>query len=425
MASKSMESWLSFDKKCQFSLANIPFGIISHRSRSNPHPAIAIGEHALDLEIFTERNGWADLSTIQPHQTVFSEPTLNAFAALGKPMHCLVRKYLQSVLLKDTPFPEILRDNYSLQKAALIPLRDIQYHLPMYIRDYTDFYAGLHHAYNVGSMFRGPDNALQPNYKHLPVAYHGRASSIVVSGSRIKRPTGQILEPDQKPIVAKSKKLDFELELGAFICKPNEIGTSISVDQASEYIFGLVLLNDWSARDIQAWEYVPLGPFNGKNFGTTISPWVVLTEALEPFRIEGIKNDVELKNYLHAKDPASCYAIDLEVEIITKSNQSSVITQVSGNNLLFSFEQMLAHHTLGGCPMNIGDLLGSGTISGTETQSRGSLLEQSENGKKEISIGQDKRYFLEDDDTVILRGTCGVTDGMLVGFGECKGVVSP
>lgn len=425
----ALKSWLTISPKSHFSLANIPFGIISTATRPSPVPAIAIGDYALDLAEFASQNGFSALSIIQPHQKVFSSPKLNEFAALGKPIHAAVRKYLQSVFLESTPFPEVLKENNLLKEAALIPLKDVTMHLPMAIGDYTDFYAGLNHAFNVGVLFRGATNALQPNYKHLPVGYHGRASSVVISGTRIRRPNGQILlEPKaepQKPIFSACRKLDIELELGAFLCRNNPMGEPIPINEAEDYIFGLVLLNDWSARDIQAWEYVPLGPFNSKNFGTTISPWVVLTDALEPFRIKGLDNDTQLLPYLTQSNEKNLYDIKLEVDLKTPSGKSSTISRTSGRNLLFSFAQMLSHHTITGCPMSNGDLLGSGTISGKEPTARGSLLEQNENGKVSIKLdGGEERVFLEDGDEITLRGWCG-EDGNLVGFGNCTGVIEP
>ena len=313
----TLRSWLSIPRGSHFSLANIPFGIISTASSKTPRVAVAIGDHALDLEVFAANNGFSALSTIQPHQAVFSQPTLNAFAALGRPIHSVVRKYIQNVFAEDTPYPEVLKTNSPLQKQAIYPLKEVQIHLPFKIGDYTDFYAGLNHAYNVGVLFRGPANALQPNYKHLPVGYHGRASSVVVSGTPIRRPNGQILEnpaaEKKVPFLSPCRKLDIELELGAFVCKTNNMGEPISISEAEESLFGMVLMNDWSARDIQAWEYVPLGPFNAKNFGTTISAWVVLAEALEPFLAKGLENDSELLPYLREKKTENVYDIKLQV----------------------------------------------------------------------------------------------------------------
>jgi fumarylacetoacetase len=318
----SLKSWLSIAADCHFSLANIPFGIISTHTRSTPRPAIAIGDYALDLDQFAAHNGFSALSLIQPHQHVFSNTTLNAFAELGRPLHTAVRKYLQSVFLEETPFPDVLKNNTSVQEACLIPLKNIQNHVPMQIGDYTDFYAGLNHAFTVGELFRGAANALQPNYKYLPVGYHGRASSIVVSGTPIRRPLGQILEDPsaevKKPILSACRKLDMELELGAFICKNNAMGEPISIDEAEDYIFGVVLLNDWSARDIQAWEYVPLGPFTSKNFASSISPWVVLSDALQPYRTSGLESDVEVLDYLKEKNKKNVFDIKLEIALKSK-----------------------------------------------------------------------------------------------------------
>ncbi|KAF2842239.1 Fumarylacetoacetase [Patellaria atrata CBS 101060] len=426
----SLRSWLYIPKNSHFSLANIPFGIISTAESTEPRPAIAIGDCALDLKVFAANNGFSALSTVQPHHKVFSEPTLNAFAALGRPIHSIVRKYLQNVFLDDTPFPEVLKTNPALQKQALVPLKELQTHLPFTIGDYTDFYAGLNHAYNAGVVFRGPNNALQPNYKHLPVGYHGRASSVVVSGTDIRRPKGQILEnpaaEKKVPILASTRKLDIELELGAFICRNNAMGESVSVDEAEQTLFGLVLLNDWSARDIQGWEAVPLGPFLSKSFGTSISPWVVLADALEPFLVKGLENDTQILPYLQEAREKNVYNINLAVTLKTSSSESrSTICKTNSRNLLFSFPQMIAHHTVSGCPLRVGDLLGSGTISGTSPSSCGSLLEQNANGKGSIALSNgENRTFLEDGDEVRLSGFCG-EDDVLVGFGECIGKILP
>ena len=425
-----LQSWLSIDPKSHFSIQNIPFGIISTETKTGPHTATAIGKFALDLEVFAQGNGFAKLSTIQPHQAVFSRPTLNDFAALGRPIHRVVREYVQSVFLQDGPFPDVLERNEQLRKDALVPLEQCTMHLPMHIGDYTDFYAGLNHAYNVGVLFRGPQNALQPNYKHLPVGYHGRASSVVVSGTSIRRPTGQIITnpaaEKKQPVLIGCKKLDFELELGCFVCQPNPLGEPVEVSSAPEHLFGVVLMNDWSARDIQNWEYVPLGPFNSKNFGTTISPWIVLMDALEPFTTDGMPNDTSLLPYLDEKGRKSHYGIELSVALTTSGGKTTTITRTSATNLLFSFPQMLAHHTIGGCSFNVGDLMGSGTISGKARTQMGALLEQTENGKEDVQLeGGETRKFLEDGDTVSLSGVCGKEGGALVGFGDCVGRIEP
>ncbi|KAJ6015165.1 hypothetical protein N7540_009756 [Penicillium herquei] len=424
-----MTSWLQIPKNSPFSLANIPFGIISTTSVSRV-PAIAIGDYALDLSTFATSGGFAPLPEIQKNLAVFNQTTLNDFAELGRPVHRQVREYLQNVFSADTRYPEVLKDNATLQKEALLPRSEVTNHVPMQIGDYTDFYAGKNHAYNVGVLFRGHENALQPNYTHLPVAYHGRASSVVPSGTPLHRPSGQILANPaanpKVPVFSPCKKLDIELELAAFISKPNELGKPVSIDEAEDHIFGLVLMNDWSARDIQAWEYVPLGPFNAKNFGTTITPWVVLIDALEPFRASGIEagNRESLLPYLRQKRPEITYEIPLEVEITNQGGQPTVISHSNARNLLYSFPQMVAHHTITGCNLRSGDLLGSGTISGTEPKTQGSLLEQT-NGKTPLILADgSERLFLEDGDTIILRGTAG-TEGSYVGFGDCVGTILP
>lgn len=431
-------SWLEIPPKSHFSLANIPFGIISANGSTTKVPAIAIGEHALDLSAFARGQGFSQLPAIQPHLNVFHQPTLNDFAALGRPIHRQVRAYLQTVFRADAPpaYAALLRDNHALRSTALLPLSSVTTHLPMQIGDYTDFYAGLNHAYNVGVLFRGPENALQPNYKHLPVGYHGRASSVVPSGTPIVRPSGQILTnpaaTPKVPVFTPCKKLDIELELAAFVSTPNKLGQPVSIDEAEDHIFGLVLMNDWSARDIQAWEYVPLGPFNSKNFGTTITPWVVLIDALEPFRAEGLEpgNRDSLLPYMREKRADNSYNIKLEVDLKHAGADAAATTRISttnATNLLFSFPQMLAHHTITGCNLRTGDLLGSGTISGKEPGSQGSLLEQTNGGKEPITLADSttKRVFLEDGDEVTLRGVAGSVDGQYVGFGDCVGRIEP
>ncbi|KIW18337.1 fumarylacetoacetase [Exophiala spinifera] len=423
----STKSWVLIPKGSHFSLANLPFGIISTSSKSTPRPAVAIGDHCLDLQEFSASGAFSSLGI---DVSVFSKPTLNDFAALGRPVHRSVRKYLQDVFAESTSNPQALRDNKTLQEKCLIPRSEVTMHVPMHIGDYTDFYAGKNHAFNVGCLFRGPDNALQPNYTHLPVGYHGRASSIVVSGTPITRPNGQILEnpaaTPKVPTFSPCKRLDIELELGAFLCKGNKMGTNVPISEAADYIFGFVLLNDWSARDIQAWEYVPLGPFLSKSFGSTISPWIVLTDALEPFRCTGIPNDTQLLPYLQEKEEKNVYDIKLQVDITPEGGETTTILKSNGRHLLFSFAQMLAHHSIGGCPMAVGDMFGSGTISGSEPGTEGSMLEISKGGKETIALnGGGERKFLQDGDTVTIYGVCGTEESGLVGFGECTGQILP
>ena len=342
-----MKSWLDIPADSHFSIANIPFGIITSSSNDTKRPAIAIGDYALDLAAFAKKGGFSGCSSIKENLSVFSQPTLNAFAALGRPVHRAVRTYLQEVLCQGTNSSSILQDDEALLREALLPRSEVKTHLPMSIGDYTDFFAGLNHAFNVGTMFRGPANALQKNYTHLPVGYHGRASSVVVSGTPIRRPNGQVImdptKPDE-PTYMPCRRLDIELELAAFVCTPNDQGEPIPVAKAEENLFGLVLMNDWSARDIQTWEYVPLGPFNAKNFGTSISPWIVLMDALEPFRAEGLKNETGLLAYLRDPQEKRSYAIDFEIDLKTKDGVNTTISKTSATNLLWSFPQMLAHH---------------------------------------------------------------------------------
>ncbi|KAG9235494.1 hypothetical protein BJ875DRAFT_503956 [Amylocarpus encephaloides] len=425
------KSWLSIPEQSDFSLANIPFGIIETKYSSRDKRAgIPIGNHVLDLKVFSEGNGFSKLSSLATEQrSVFSQPTLNEFAALGQPTHNLVREYLQEVFSESTSYPEILKENEALKKEALLPKHETKNHLPMQIGDYTDFYAGVNHAFNAGSLFRDPANALNPNYTHLPVGYHGRASSVVISGTPVIRPSGQILLDQQNspttPTFAPCRALDIELEMGCFLCKSTALGTSLRINKDAETaIFGYVLMNDWSARDIQRWEYVPLGPLNGKNFATTISPWVVLPSALEPFRAKKLENKTQLLSYLKEYREDTVYDITLSVDLTIPDEDgggdTTTITRVSSSNLLWSFPQMIAHHSAGGCAMNVGDLLGSGTISGKEAGELGSLLEMSEGGKKEIRLaGMNMRKYLLDGDTVTFRGAAG--DG--VGFGECTGKI--
>lgn len=364
---------------------------------------------------------------------MFDSPVLNSFAELGRQTHRTVREYLQQVFTLDGPYPDILEKRPELQKQVIYNIKEVRNHVPMQIRDYTDFFCGLNHSYNCGVIFRGKENALQPNYFHLPVGYHGRASSIVVSGTPIRRPRGQTLADPKatvkKPVYGPTKKLDFELEFGAFISKPSAMGDPVDVSSASDYIFGFVLFNDWSARDIQAWEYVPLGPFTAKNFGSSISPWVVLYDALVPFKATPIPRDEAVhgpvQDYLAEKETHSVFDIPSEVEISTGDGQSAIVGRSSLRYLLWSFQQMVAQQTVTGCNLSTGDLLGSGTISGETTESYGSLIEMSYNGTQDVVIGGAKRRFLEDGDTVIIRAQAGNDDEGYVGFGDLVGTILP
>ncbi|KAG6003914.1 hypothetical protein E4U21_001592 [Claviceps maximensis] len=420
-------SWLSIAPESHFSIANIPFGIITTSSDTTKRPAVAIGDYALDLKAFASAGGFSSSSEIQKHAAVFASESLNAFAALGRPFHRLVREFLQSVLSAETKVPQVLKDNARLRETALVKRAEVQNHLPLTVGDYTDFYAGKNHAYNVGVLFRGPDDALQPNYTHLPVAYHGRASSVVVSGTPIRRPWGQVLKDPKAepkvPVLSPCEKLDLELEMGMFICRENQLGHPIPIADAQDYVFGYVLMNDWSARDIQAWEYVPLGPFTAKNLGTTISAWVVLADALVGSMTAGIANDHALLPYLDEKTKENCLDIQLEVELTTAKGHKTTISKSNSKNLLWSWPQMIAHHTITGCNLRTGDLLGSGTITGDTPGSEGCLLEKTQGGKTAAQLqGGEERKFLQDGDTVTIRGWAG-KEGALIGFGEVTGTV--
>ncbi|KAG8528981.1 uncharacterized protein KY384_006670 [Bacidia gigantensis] len=423
----STKSWLEIPSDSPFSLANIPFGIISTSASPRPRTAIAIGDYALDLSAFAKGNGFSEVASIQTYLLVFDQPTLNDFAALPQSIRRDVRSYIQQVFQSDSPHAEILTHNSDLKQQVLLPLSEVRTHLPFAIGDYTDFYVGLHHAQRCSDLF---GLTLHPNYRSLPTAYHGRASSVVVSGTNIRRPWGQYLpDPMAKEKIATyapTQRLDYELELGAFICGANKLGEPIPIDQAKDNIFGLVLLNDWSVRDVQMWEMPPLGPFNAKNLGTSVSPWVITLEALEPFATTGIPNDREILPYMKEANKQSHYDIRLEVAIAPKATgKSKTISHSNASNLLWSYPQMLAHHSVTGCNMRVGDLLGSGTVSGKEDGSEGCLLEQTKAAKVPVKLdGGEERRFLEDGDTVTFRGFAG-KEGALVGFGECTGMIEP
>ncbi|KAJ3212451.1 hypothetical protein HDU82_001302 [Entophlyctis luteolus] len=408
-----------------FPLENIPFGIISTQENPTHRPATAIGDYAVDLKELAAA-GLFDGPLLAP---VAVKPTLNAFMRLGQPHWREARATLQRLLVSTTA--SRLRDEPDFRARVLIPLSRARTHIPAAVGDYTDFYSSREHAVNVGTMFRGRDNALQPNWVHLPVGYHGRASSVVVSGTRVRRPVGLVQDAVAKRVVfGECRKLDYELETAFFVGGPtNALGDRIDIDDAERHIFGMVLMNDWSARDIQAFEYVPLGPFLGKNFGTTISPWIVTMDALEPFRVAQPPQDPTPAKYLRA-GPMDAYDIRLHATLTPKGSATAfTIARTNFKYLYWSMKQQLAHHTINGCNMNPGDLLGSGTISGPDPGSVGSLLEASLNGAQELNLSGDgivKRKFIEDGDSVSITGTCeGVAGGrkIRIGFGVCEGTV--
>ncbi|TPX63416.1 fumarylacetoacetase [Spizellomyces sp. 'palustris'] len=424
-------SYIQVDEDSDFPLENIPFGVISTKDNNSPRPATAIGPYAVDLRALANAGVFDDCKYLctKEAKRVFAQPTLNAFMELGRNSWVEARQTLQSLLSNDgLPY---LRDSSTLRDQALIPLSNVQYHLPATIGDYTDFYASKEHAMNVGSMFRGKDNALMPNWVHLPVGYHGRSSSVLITGTPIKRPSGLVQNALTKiPEFSVSKKLDFELEVACFVGVGNSLGNPIDITASEDHIFGLVLMNDWSARDIQQYEYVPLGPFLGKNFGTTISPWIVTLDALEPFRTQQPEQNPTPAAYLRG-GPRDAYDINLEVLLKPADiPDARILSRSNLKYMYWSFKQMVAHHTVNGCNMRPGDLCGSGTISGPTSDALGSLLEITKNGAIPLEDiqGIKGRTFIEDGDEIILRGYCIREHSgkrVKLGFGEASGVVLP
>jgi len=413
--SPSLKSWVDVPSNSDFPIQNLPFGIFKTRYLSPASPSrslrrsevagVAIGDMVIDL-VYLHENGFLD-GLVLP-QGIFNQPHLNGFLSLGRKKCGAVRQRLSELLRSDNP---LLRDNKAAREIALLPMNEVQMQMPVHVPNYTDFYSSEQHATNVGAMFRDPKNALLPNWKHLPVAYHGRASSIVVSGTPITRPKGQVKGPnDQAPVFAPTSRLDFELEV-AFITSTNTaLGKPVNIEEAADHIFGFVLFNDWSARDIQQWEYVPLGPFLAKNFGSTISPWIVTLDALEPFMIDGPKQDPPVLSYLSYEGSKN---FDVKLEVLLNDK---VISRSNFKHLYWNVFQQLAHHTVNGCNIQVGDMLASGTISGPEPDSYGSLLELTWNGQN--------GKFLQDGDTVTIKGYAE-KNGVRIGFGECKGTIFP
>ena len=404
-----LKSFIEVHPESDFPIQNLPYGIFSTQSNSSPRVGTRIGDWVVDLSMLDEEK------KIGRQYGFFADPTLNRFMSAGREVWREIRQQLIGLLSSD---------NSPIKKEALIPIQEVQMHLPVAIGDYTDFYASREHATNVGIMFRGRENALMPNWLHLPVGYHGRASSVVLSGADVIRPRGQVAS-NGVPEFITSRSLDFELEMGFFIGTGNHLGEPISIENAHEHIFGMVLLNDWSARDIQAWEYQPLGPFLAKNFATSISPWVVTMDALEPFRVNGPKQEPTPLPYLKTD---SANGLDLNLEVTLQSASMDAPQTISRSNmkyLYWSMEQMLAHHTVTGCNMRTGDLCGTGTISGPTEDSYGSMLELTWRGEKPISLPNgETRKLLQDGDTVVMKGYCqGV--GYRVGFGEVMGKIVP
>ncbi len=407
-----MKSWIESANReeTDFPLNNLPYGVFSARGGA-AHCGVAIGDCILDLTALEADNNLGLFD-----RRVFGAPAWNDFMALGPEAWKRLRIWLIGALGEDSPVQ-------AMAETYLVDRLSATMHLPFRVAEFTDFYAGKHHATNVGTMFRGPGNALPPNWLHIPIGYNGRASSVVVSDTDFHRPWGQIKKPDAPmPEFAPTRRFDFELEIGVIVGQPSE--GPVSVVRADEMIFGYVLLNDWSARDIQVWEYQPLGPFQAKASATTISPWIVTRAALEPFRVPTPAREVPLLPYLEEPGPM-LHDIDLEVAFATASRAETIIARTNMRELYYSPAQLLAHHTTSGCPMRVGDLLGTGTISGAGKENRGSLLELSWGGREPLELeGGIQRSFIEDGDTITLRGmACGA--GYRIGFGECRGTVLP
>jgi fumarylacetoacetase len=423
---ESHQSWIKIDKGSDFSLHNIPFGIFSH-GNNPPRPATRIGDTVVDLSALADFGYFDELDI--DDLTVFYQPVLNEFIALGKSVTGQVRKRLISIF---SDHNHELREHRKACDLAFHPVENVTMQMPVKVLNYTDFYASEQHAYNVGVMFRDPQNALLPNWKHLPVGYHGRASSIGISGTPVYRPSGQSM-PDEgnSPVFGPTKQLDFELEVGFIIGRNSPLGSSINTSEAEDYIFGLVLFNDLSARDIQKWEYVPLGPFLSKNFGSVISPWIVTLDALEPFRIPGPVQSPAVLPYLQYAGEGH-FDVGLEVYLEVGGQRSAdkiqnlkLVSRSNLKHLYWNFAQMLAHHTVNGCNVEVGDICATGTISGPDESSFGSMLELAWKGTKPIQMPDgSKRTFIEDLDSVVMRGY-GEKDGVRVGFGECRVTILP
>jgi fumarylacetoacetase len=407
-----LNTWVSIPNNSDFSIHNLPFGVFSI-GNSTKSLGIAIGAHIVDLHYWSQLGCFKEI-TLQ--NDVFAAETLNNFISLGKTVTNAIRNKVQEILCN----PESPLKN---DPRALVAQSEATMHLPVAIGDYTDFYSSIEHATNVGKMFRDPANALLPNWRHLPVGYHGRASSIVVSGTPIRRPHGQVLPKGEEiPVFQASARLDFELEMAFIIGKESALGDTISTTAAEDYIFGMVLFNDWSARDIQQWEYVPLGPFLGKNFGSSISPWVVTLEALAPFRVQGPAQEPQPLPYLQSAGMNN-YDIALEVAIQPEDALETIVSRSNFKYMYWNMAQQLAHHTVNGCNVRVGDMMASGTISGHTEDSYGSMLELSWMGTKPLKMADgSERTFIRNNDTVIMRGAAARGD-VRVGFGEVSGKI--
>jgi fumarylacetoacetase len=410
------KSFVNVARDSHFPLQNLPYGVFTTPANYSPRVGVAIGDQVLDLSVLEQ----AELLDVVPGERLFNRPTLNPFIERGPDAWKRARAAIGELLHEKNPR---LRDDARLRARAFAPQGAARMLLPLNISGYTDFYSSKEHATNVGSMFRDPQHALLPNWLYVPIAYNGRASSIVVSGTSVLRPNGQTKRPDSKqPSFGPTRRLDFELEMAFIVGVGNALGEPIPVDSALQHIFGMVLMNDWSARDIQQWEYIPLGPFNSKTFATSISPWVVTMAALEPFRVEGPLQDPEPLPYLETTGPHG-YDIHLEAALAPAGKPATTVARTNFRGMYWNVSQQLAHHTASGCNTRVGDLMGSGTISGPLPDSCGSLLELTQNGAHPLHLAEGvERRFLEDDDEVILTGWAQGRD-YRVGFGEVRGKI--
>ncbi|WP_108805367.1 fumarylacetoacetase [Aquimarina sp. Aq107] len=412
------KTWIKTPMNTDFPIQNIPFGVFLTRDDVITI-GTRIGDTAIDLGALHQL-GYFD--EIPLTDDIFLQDSLNDFISDGKKTWRLVRNRIAEIFDAEN---DALKTNKEHCKIVLFTLDEIEMQLPVTVGDYTDFYSSIEHATNVGTMFRDPDNALLPNWLHIPVGYHGRSSSIIPSGIPVHRPQGQkLINGTEKPIFGPSRLVDFELEMAFITTDANHLGEPIPIEEAEDYIFGLVLFNDWSARDIQKWEYVPLGPFLAKNFASSISPWIVTLDALEPYRVAGPKPLKEQLPYLQYKGNKS-FDINLEVAIQPEKAKETIVSKSNFKHMYWNMSQQLAHHTINGCPVNSGDMMGSGTISGPTPDSYGSMLELSWRGEKPVQLKEGgSRKFIEDNDTVIMRGHCE-KDGVRIGFGEVSTKLLP
>ncbi|CAD8180999.1 unnamed protein product [Paramecium pentaurelia] len=419
---QEIQAFLLVPKDSDFTIKNIPFGVVS-KTDGNPFPATIIGDSVINLAKLEELGYFNGPLFSTLGSKVFDNGNLNKFVSLSRPYWKEARSQIQSLFSCGSQ----LENNQEVLSQVITPVQDTKNHLPITIGEYTDFYSSKNHAFNMGSIIRGPDNAMQPNWYYLPVGYHGRRSSIVIDGTDIRRPWGQVKAPTaEKPSFTKCKRLDYELEIGAVIGgASNNLGEPIKVNQAEDRVFGFVILNDWSARDVQVWEYVPLGPFGAKNFASTISPWIVTIEALEPHRIQLPEQDPEPFIYLKEKNHTS---FDIRLEVLIGTEKSPELEHFTTSNfkyMYWSVNQQIAHHSITGCNIQPGDLFGSGTISGTTKDGRGCLMEYTWNGKEPLVLKSgEQRLFLEDGDVLEMRGYAGEGENR-VGFGRCKGKIIP